>query len=197
MPAPAVASRMAGAARRAHLLTVARRCFAAGGYHATTLSSIAREAGVSEPLLFKHFGSKEELFRLSIAEPMLDLLRTRTAQHPADEPVEDQQLALRAFLVTWAELVRDERSLALALLADLQQFPDVGAELGVMVRDHVDAVAAHIAATTDRREYRRFDPVVATWSGLAAATVAGLTAADPEAFVDEYLRILLHGVLAP
>jgi len=187
---------MAGPARRSHLLTVARRCFADGGFRATTLSSIAREAGVSEPLLFKHFESKKELFRLSIVEPMLELLRARAAEHPADEPVEDQQLALRAFLVTWAEFVRDERSLALTLLVDLQQFPDVGAELGDMVRDHIDVVASHIAATTDRPEYRRFDPVVATWSGLAAATVAGLTAEDPEAFVDEYLRILLHGVLA-
>lgn len=187
---------MAGAARRAHLLAVARRCFAEGGYHATTLSSIAQEAGVSEPLLFKHFESKEELFRLSIAEPVLELLRTRAARGHTDEAVEDQQLALRSFLVTWARLVRDERSLALALLTDLQQFPDVGVELGAMVRDHVDVVAGHIAATTDRPEYRRFDPVVATWSGLAAATVAGLTADDPEAFVDEYLRILLRGVLA-
>lgn len=192
----ATSPRMAGAARRAHLLAVARRCFADGGYHATTLSSIAREAGVSEPLLFKHFGSKEELFRLSIVEPMLELLRTQASRQPAQDPLEDQQLALRSFLVTWARLVRDERSLALALLADLQQFPDVGAELGEMVREHVDAVAGHIAATTERPEYRRFDPVVATWSGLAAATAAGLTAADPEAFVDEYLRILLHGVLA-
>jgi AcrR family transcriptional regulator len=188
---------MAGAARRTHLLAVARRCFADGGFRATTLSSIAREAGVSEPLLFKHFESKEELFRLSIVEPMLELLRARAAEHPADEPVEDQQLALRAFLVTWAELVRDERSLALTLLADLQQFPDVATELGELVRDHVDVVAHHIAATTDRPEYRHFDPVVATWSGLAAATAAGLTADDPEAFIDEYLRILLHGVLAP
>lgn len=189
---------MAGAARRTHLLAAARRCFADGGYRATTLSSIAQEAGVSEPLLFKHFGSKEGLFRASIVEPMLALLRERTFRSPADEPepVEDQQLALRSFLVTWANLVRDERSLALALLADLNQFPDVGAEVAGMVRDHVDAVAGHIAATTDRPEYRRFDPVVATWSGLAAATAAGLTTDDPEGFVDEYLRILLHGVLA-
>ena len=59
-----VAPRMAGSARRRHLLSVARQRFAEDGYHVATTSSIAREAGVSEPLLFKHFGSKEELFRL-------------------------------------------------------------------------------------------------------------------------------------
>lgn len=186
--------RMAGPARRAHLLAVARRRFADDGYHATTVSLIARDAGVSEPLLFKHFGSKQELFRLSIVEPMLELLRARTA-HGAGEPVADQQLALHSFLVAWAGVVRDERSLALTLLAELNRFPDVAAEVAVMVHGHVADVASHIAATTDRPEYRRFDPVVATWSGLAAATVAGLVADDSEAFVDEYVRILLHGVL--
>jgi AcrR family transcriptional regulator len=187
---------MAGSARRRHLLSVARQRFADDGYHAATTSSIAREAGVSEPLLFKHFGSKEELFRLSIVEPMLELLRARTAEHAGDEPVADQQLALHSFLVTWATLVHDERTLALTLLAELNRFPDVGAEVASMVRQHVEDVAGHIAAATDRREYRSFDPVVATWSSLAAATVAGLLGEDPEAFVHAYLHILLHGVLA-
>lgn len=194
--APAT-GRMAGTDRRAHLLSVARRVFADRGYRATTTSSIARAAGVSEPLLFKHFGSKEELFRLSIVEPMLALLRAHTGEAGSDVPVADHELALRRFFEAWARLVRDERSLVLTLLAELNEFPDVGVELGAMLRQHVGDVSRRIASSTDRAEYRRFDPIVATWSGLAAATVAGLVADDPDVFIEEYVRILLHGVLAP
>lgn len=187
---------MAGTDRRAQLLLVARREFADSGYRATTTASIARAAGVSEPLIFKHFGSKEELFRFSIVEPMLALLRVHTGEAGGDVPVADHELALRRFFEAWARLVRDERSLALTLLAELNEFPDVAAELGAMLRQHVGEVSRRIANSTNRSDYRRFDPVVATWSGLATATVAGLVADDPDAFVEEYLRILLHGVLA-
>ena len=188
-------TRMPGEARRTHLLAAARRRFATDGY-ATTTSSIARDAGVSEPLLFKHFASKDELFRAAIVEPLLELLRTHTDVHPHDEPVADQEAALRSFMHTWAELVREERGLALTLLAELNRFPDVAAELAAMVRDHVDAIARQNAATTARPEYRPHDATVATWSGLATATVAGLVAEDLDAFVDEYLHILLYGLRA-
>ena len=187
---------MDGAARRTQLLDAARRRFAADGYRATTTSSIASEAGVSEPLVFKHFASKEELFRLSIVEPMLDLLREHTEARSADASVTDQEHALRDFLRTWAALVRDERALAMTLLVELNEFPDVAAELAVLIRDHVADVGAQIAASTDRPEYRDFDAAVATWSSLAAATVAGLVADDIDEFVDEHVRILLHGVRA-
>lgn len=187
---------MDGAARRAHLLSAARLRFAEDGYHATTMSSIAREAGVSEPLLFKHFGSKEELFRLSIVEPLLELLRAHTGGHPSGEPVSGHDQALRRFFLAWASLVREERALAMTFVAELNRFPDVALELADMLRQHVDAVAAQNAAITDRPEYRRFDTVVATWSGIATATVAGLVADDLDAFVDAYLDILLHGVRA-
>ena len=185
---------MDAAARRTHLLAAARRRFADDGYHITTTSSIAREAGVSEPLLFKHFSSKEELFRLSIVEPMLELLRVHMGERPPDEPVEDHEQALRSFFVAWAALVRDQRAVAMTLLAELNRFPDVGLELWSILQQHVTDMAARNAATTDRPEYRRFDHTVATWSGLATATVAGLVADDLDAFVDEYLQLVLRGI---
>ena len=189
--------RMDGAARRAHLLVTARQRFAEDGYHATTMSSIAREAGVSEPLLFKHFESKEALFRLSIVEPLLELLRSHTdSQASGGGSVASHEQAMRRFLVAWASLVRQERGLAMTFLAELHRFPDVAVELAEMLRAHVDDIADRNARTTARPEYRRFDPVVATWSGIATATAAGLVADDLDKFVEEYLEILLYGIRA-
>ena len=185
---------MGGDDRRAHLLVVARTRFAEDGYHAATMSSIARAAGVSEPLLFKHFGSKDELFRLSIVEPLLELLRIHTEHQSSDAPVSDHEQGMRRFFLAWAALVREERALVMTFVGELNRFPGVASELAGMVREHVAEIAGRSAQTTARPEYRSFDPVVATWSGIAAATAAGLVADDLEAFVDAYLDILLHGI---
>lgn len=50
------------AARRAHLLQAALRCFARHGYHQTTIDQIAAEAGVSKGAPYVYFPSKEALF---------------------------------------------------------------------------------------------------------------------------------------
>jgi AcrR family transcriptional regulator len=56
------APRMAAADRRKHLVETAIRLFTEGSYHGTTTSEIARAAGVSEPILYRHFASKRELY---------------------------------------------------------------------------------------------------------------------------------------
>ncbi len=47
---------------RERLLAAAERLFAAKGYAATTVRDILRAAGVTAPVLYYHFGSKEGLF---------------------------------------------------------------------------------------------------------------------------------------
>jgi TetR/AcrR family transcriptional regulator, repressor for uid operon len=49
------------AARRAHILDAAERCFARAGFHATTTSDICKEAAISAGALYVYFASKEEL----------------------------------------------------------------------------------------------------------------------------------------
>jgi AcrR family transcriptional regulator len=48
--------------RREEILTVAMEHFAEGGYHGTSTDVIAREAGISQPYLFRLFRTKKELF---------------------------------------------------------------------------------------------------------------------------------------
>ena len=48
--------------RREQLIAVATKQFAKYGYDATTTDTIATAAGVTEPILYRHFGSKQELF---------------------------------------------------------------------------------------------------------------------------------------
>src|ERR1051325_7921474 len=48
--------------RREQLMQVATKLFARNGYEATTTAAIAEMAGVTEPILYRHFKSKQELF---------------------------------------------------------------------------------------------------------------------------------------
>ena len=48
-------------ARREHILDAALTRFARGGFHATTIHTICREAGVSPGALYVYFDSKEAL----------------------------------------------------------------------------------------------------------------------------------------
>src|SRR6266849_7578267 len=56
------AARMRKADRKRQLLTHAKQLFVTLGYQNTTTEKIARAAGVSEPVLYRHFESKKALF---------------------------------------------------------------------------------------------------------------------------------------
>jgi AcrR family transcriptional regulator len=53
---------MPAAERRQALIDTAIRVFSDGSYHGTTTAEIARAAGISEPILYRHFASKRELY---------------------------------------------------------------------------------------------------------------------------------------
>jgi AcrR family transcriptional regulator len=54
--------RMPAAERRQALIDTAIRVFSDGSYRGTTTAEIARAAGVSEPILYRHFASKRDLY---------------------------------------------------------------------------------------------------------------------------------------
>lgn len=55
-------SRMPAAERREQLLDVAEKLFAQQGYAGATTAQIAKAAGVTEPIIYRHFKSKRDLF---------------------------------------------------------------------------------------------------------------------------------------
>jgi TetR/AcrR family transcriptional regulator len=65
---PVGSTRLPAAERRQALVDTALRVFTEGSYRGTTTAEIAREAGVSEPILYRHFDSKRELYFACIDE---------------------------------------------------------------------------------------------------------------------------------
>ncbi|MEU6968810.1 helix-turn-helix domain-containing protein [Kitasatospora aureofaciens] len=73
--------------RRAQLLAVGARAFAARPYEEVLMEEVAEQAGVSRALLYRHFASKHELFAAVHRQASDDLL-ARTRFDPADSLVE-------------------------------------------------------------------------------------------------------------
>jgi AcrR family transcriptional regulator len=68
--------RMSAPERRAQIFRCAQAIFIQRGFTATTVRDVARSAGVSEPIIYRHFASKEELFEATMLAPATQLCRT-------------------------------------------------------------------------------------------------------------------------
>ncbi len=85
MSATPARSRLPAAERRAAVIDAALHVFGEGSYDGATTADIARAAGVSEPILYRHFGCKRDLYCACLDEMWLRLRET-VEQVVAAEP---------------------------------------------------------------------------------------------------------------
>ncbi len=71
--------RLSAPERRLQLMSVGRAVFAVSGYESASIEEIARQAGVSKPIVYEHFGSKEGL-HAAVVDRELDTLVERVTQ---------------------------------------------------------------------------------------------------------------------
>lgn len=71
--------------RKAAVLECACGIFSAGSYRGTTTAEIARQAGVTEPVLYRHFSSKRDLY-LAVLEESWRRLRALWQRVVEEEP---------------------------------------------------------------------------------------------------------------
>ena len=67
---------MSAEERREAILEAARDEFAATGFHGTSTETIAGRAGISQPYLFRLFGTKKELFLANVRRCFRETLET-------------------------------------------------------------------------------------------------------------------------
>jgi len=60
--------------KRRQILTAAIECFATTGYHAVSISDLAKHAGISKGLMYNYFSSKEELLKTIFREVMIEMM---------------------------------------------------------------------------------------------------------------------------
>ena len=87
--------------RRKQLLQRATELFATHGYDELSMAKLAREAGISKPLLYHYFPSKRDLFEAVLGQGAQEHLN-RIATDDTLTPVEQLTAAIDAYL-SWIE----------------------------------------------------------------------------------------------
>lgn len=144
-------------ATRSSVLDAARRLFADKGFAGTSMREIASISGVSQPLIYYHFGSKEGLYR-AVKEHLIAEARTFLAvagESPGDSPGTSEMIrAMYDYLsgnremmrlIAWSHLEGDftpwpgEQELVLAMVEHVRR----GQSAGSMRKD-IDPLIATI-----------------------------------------------------
>lgn len=128
-------TRMQAGERRRRLLELGRRLFTEHAYEELSMARVAREAGISKPLLYHYFPSKRDYFLATVAEGAEEL-RRRTDPDPALPPGEQ----LRSALDGWLELIEENAQ----AYANLQQSAAAVPELREIVAAIRDATSGRI-----------------------------------------------------
>lgn len=86
-----------GAATRDAILETAIDCFARSGYEGTSMSAVARSAGVAQPLMHYYFTSKDDLWRAAIGKAFSEMVVQQELNHELKEldPVSALQVLIR------------------------------------------------------------------------------------------------------
>lgn len=195
-------SRASSGERQASLIAAAAALFARKGFNGTTMKEIARAAGVSEALVFKHFPTKRALYSAILAEKVTvsELLET------IDESAKKRD-DRRVFGLIAGYRIRpgvDSTFLRLLLFSALE-----GHELSDMFFDqHHKVFYEHLAAYIRMRirdgAFRNVDPLLAARAFIGMVVhhrllheIFGVPMhRTHEETVDTYVELFLQGLIA-
>jgi AcrR family transcriptional regulator len=158
--------RLPVAERRTLIVEAAGRLFGERGYDGTRIDEIAAAAGVTKPIVYRHFGSKRDLY-LSLLDRHRDDLAGFVASMPTEGSTEER---LRSVLDTWLDYV-EARSYAWKMLfRDAGGGPEIAArrrEVHARARAVLVEVIRSLATAPPKR--RELEPLAELISmGMAA-----------------------------
>ncbi len=134
-----------GERTRRRLLELAVRRFADDGYRATSVSAIAREAGITQAAVYAYFASKEALFEAAVDLDAAELIAGARADLDESMPLVDLIPGLLLHLRLGVEHHRLARRVlsgqepeVIHRLVDLPALQDITAELAGLLREAQD-----------------------------------------------------------
>jgi AcrR family transcriptional regulator len=144
----ATRARMPAEERRRCVVGAACRVFSRSSYHGATTAEIARESGVSEPVLYRHFSSKRDLY-LACLEAAWAGVRALWDEALAEEPDPALRVGAMGRAYVHAQRTSDRVMLSDLWIQALNQAgddPKIRKYLRDQVREVHDYVAQAICA---------------------------------------------------
>jgi AcrR family transcriptional regulator len=166
---------MRRADRKQQILAQAKQLFVTLGYQNTTTEKIARAAGVSEPMLYRHFDSKKALF-LEVLHQIRDATVTRWQAASADiaDPLAKIHAIVDSYLGSTREHALEYRIMHRSLVETDDE--EILALLRAFYLDSEAILAQIIAEGQQAGVFRRsLDPRVGAWELIRTALGYTLT----------------------
>jgi AcrR family transcriptional regulator len=116
--------RLSAAERRDQIERSATELFASRGYAATTVEEITRAAGVTKPMLYRHFESKQELCIRLLERYRDELVSAPLARF--DPGAADRREHLTAMIGAWLDHARSNPAATRLLFTPITGDPEVG-----------------------------------------------------------------------
>lgn len=160
--------RLPRAERREQILDAATRAFARAGYAATGLNDIATEAGITHVILYRHFESKNDLYRA-----VLDRARARLAATVGTDNYDDTSIPA---LLRAAAAEPDGFRLLFRFAAREPEFRDV---VDSLRSASTDIALRHLSAAIPQGPWRDWAALLVPTVTLEAV-IAWLDAGQPD-----------------
>src|SRR5712691_8011517 len=161
--------RMRKADRKRQLVEQAKQLFVTLGYQETTTEKIARAAGVSEPVLYRHFESKKALF-LEVLREIREATLTRwhTATALLSDPLAKLHAIIDMYLGTTREHALEFRIMHRTLIETNDE--EIAAFLRSFYLDSQNLLAQVISDGQQTGVFRRsLDPRDGAWEIIRTA----------------------------
>lgn len=160
--------------RREQLLDAARLVFAQQGFHAAAMDDIAEDAGVSKPVLYRHFPSKLALYQALLEESATSLVDLVS---DAINSTDDNALRVTRAVSAYFDFVSDkDQAFRLIFESDLRDEPAVAQVVSSATDACITAVATTIAADTSLTDEQ---------ARLLAAGMVGLSQVSAQFWLSE------------
>jgi len=180
-----------GIDKRRAILDAAAEVFGEQGYERASVDAIAAQANVSKPTIYHHFGTKELLFRESLAESAARInsesMAAIAALDVGPDAWRDALYTLADSLVT-CQQSECAQSLQRQIYAEIKRDPEVFSAVRARAAEPViDALAGKLARLMNAGHLRVADPVLAakqlialTNAEMADLTKLGTCVASPD-----------------
>jgi AcrR family transcriptional regulator len=142
-------TRMRSEERRALILKSAKQVFAQHSYAEASTSLLAKESGVTEPMLYRHFDSKKDLFLAVLREYSLSFLQ-QWQERLAEREQKDLLDALLYVVLDYRDIMSSDPDIHRVLHQAVAEVSDP--EFGTRVATHNNKVAASITELLTRAQ---------------------------------------------
>ncbi|MCU1600653.1 MAG: regulatory protein TetR [Frankiales bacterium] len=186
---------MARADRRDQLLDMAQDVFTERGYATTSMDDVAEAAGVTKPVLYDHFGSKEGLLAAVVERSGQEMLDATTGAVTGLDP----ETALRQGLTAFFRYVDEHAGAWTLLLREVAPGTSAAAAVDRVRAVQVDVIAALIGMHVKEPDPERATVYAHVVSGaaerLSTVRITGLRT-SPEQAADLLMDALWTGFAA-